>query len=248
MLELYHDWRSFCSLKVRLCLAEKELAWESRAIDLMKLEHTTPHYLEINPNGLVPALVHDGLSVIESTIINEYLEEVFPQIPLMPRDPVQRARARAWVKYEDDVLHPSVRPATFALMMAPELARRSDSELDAMVAAHPNPQRAEEYRRAARMPFDTQKVEQAKTVMLAALGRLDAQLRKTPWLAGDTYSLADVAAAPFVDRLEELNFASLWSGLPGLADWMARIKARPAYKLAIPRDAQRFETAQRLEA
>ena len=115
MLEIYHDWRSFCSIKVRLCIAEKGLTWESRFVDLMKLEHTTPQYLALNPNGVVPTLVHDGIPIHESTLINEYLDEVFPEPALMPASPVDRARARFWVKFEDDVLHPAIRPATFAL-------------------------------------------------------------------------------------------------------------------------------------
>ena len=176
MLELYHDWRSFCSIKVRLCLAEKELDWTSRHIDLMALEHTTPEYLKINPNGVVPTLVHNGIPIHESTLINEYLEEVFPDIRLMPEDPIERARARFWVKYEDDVLHPSIRPATFALMMSPELAQRTDDELEEMVAAHPNKQRAEELRRAARMPIDNERVDAARRSMIIALDRLERRL------------------------------------------------------------------------
>lgn len=143
MLELYHDWRSFCSIKVRLCLAEKKLKWNSRYVDLMKLEHTSQEYLELNPNGVVPTLVHDGAAIHESTLINEYLDEVFPEVPLMPEDPVEKARARFWVKFEDDVLHPAIRPTTFAIMMSPELAKRSDEELEELVASHPNRIRAE---------------------------------------------------------------------------------------------------------
>src|SRR5262245_4046162 len=245
MLELYHDWRSFCSIKVRLCLAEKGLPWESRVIDLMKLEHTTPAYLKLNPNGVVPTLVHDGTPIHESTIINEYLNDVFPAVPLMPDDPVERARARFWVKYEDDVLHPAVRPATFALMMSPELARLSDRELDDLVAAHPNKQRAEEYRRAARAPVDPQKVDAARMIMQKALDRRERRLHEAPWLGGSSYSLADIAAAPFIDRLEELNLTGLWSGKPALADWIARTKARPAYGVAVPANSQRFAQAYR---
>lgn len=246
MLELYHDWRSFCSIKVRLCLAEKELDWTSRHIDLMALEHTTPEYLKINPNGVVPTLVHNGIPIHESTLINEYLEEVFPDIRLMPEDPIERARARFWVKYEDDVLHPSIRPATFALMMSPELAQRTDDELEEMVAAHPNKQRAEELRRAARMPIDNERVDAARRSMIIALDRLERRLSEAPWLAGATYSLADIAGAPFIDRLEELNLSGLWQSKPSLADWIRRTKARPAYKRAIPDNSQRFATACRL--
>jgi glutathione S-transferase len=245
MLELYHDWRSFCSIKVRLCLTEKGLPWQSRFVDLMKLEHTTPEYLKLNPNGIVPTLVHDGVPIHESTLINEYLDEVFPAVPLMPASAVDRARARFWVKYEDDVLHPAIRPATFALMMSPELAERSDEELDAMVAAHPNKQRAEELRRAARTPVDEAKVESARQTMKIALERLEQRLTEAPWLGGETYSLADIAAAPFIDRLEELNLTGLWTGKPALNDWIARTKARPAYKEAVPDNSQRFAAAYR---
>jgi glutathione S-transferase len=243
MLELYHDWRSFCSIKVRLCLAEKKLPWESRFVDLMKLEHTRPEYLALNPNGVVPTLVHDGVPIHESTLINEYLEEVFPDVPLMPQDPVERARARFWVKYEDDVLHPAIRPATFALMMAQELAARSDDELEAMVEAHPNKQRAQELVKAARSPVDEAKVEAAKRTMQTALDRIERRLNEARWLAGDTYSLADVAAAPFIDRLEELNLSGLWAARPALKDWIARTKARPAYREAVPDNTQRFVAA-----
>ena len=243
MIELYHDWRSFCSIKVRLCLAEKHLAWTSRYVDLMKLDHTKPDYLKLNPNGVVPTLVHDGVPIHESTLINEYLEEVFPEVPLMPEDPVGRARARFWVKYEDDVLHPAIRPATFALMLAPDLAKRSDAELDEMVAVHPNKSRAEEYRQAARRPVDGEKVKAARKMMDGALARLEMRLSEVPWLAGQTYSLADVSAAPFIDRLEELNLARLWVQRPALEDWISRMKGRPAYGVAIPNDDQRFAFA-----
>jgi len=243
MLELYHDWRSFCSVKVRLCLAEKELSWTSHYVDLMKLEHTRPDYLALNPNGVVPTLVHNGVPIHESTFINEYLDEVFPDVSLVPRDPVTRARMRFWVKFEDDVLHPVIRPATFALMMSPELARRSDSELDEMVRLHPNPARAEQYRKAARAPIDHEAVAQATRNMTSALQRLEDRLGGSSWLAGEHYSLADVAAAPFVDRLEEPNLAGLWSDLPHMQDWIARLKARPAYRAAVPEARQRFEAA-----
>jgi glutathione S-transferase len=245
MLELYHDWRSFCSIKVRLCLAEKGLTWESRFVDLMKLEHTSPDYLKLNPNGLVPTLVHNGVAIYESTLINEYLDEIFPEVLLMPRDPIERARARYWVKFEDDVLHPAIRPTTFAIMMSPELARRSDRELDELVAKHPNRQRAEEYRRAARAPINSETVKAATETVMTALDKLNRRLSEVPWLAGRTYSLADVAGAPFIDRLEELNLANLWSAKGALLDWIERVKARPAYQIAIPKDDQRFEAARR---
>jgi glutathione S-transferase len=59
-LVLHHAWRSSACRRVRLCLEEKGLAYESHAVDLAKMEQRSPEYLKINPNGVIPTLVHDG--------------------------------------------------------------------------------------------------------------------------------------------------------------------------------------------
>jgi glutathione S-transferase len=238
MLVLYHDWASFCSIKVRLCLAEKELDWESRFVNVVKLEHLEPDYLKLNPNAVVPTLVHDGRVVWESSFINEYLDEVFPEVPLVPKDPW--ARMRYWVKYEDDVLHPIIRPATYNLIIRQVVSKLPEDLRERRLANHPNPSRAGNFRDAIDRPVDRHAVEDAKVRIAQAIDRMDKWLAENRWLAGDQYSLADVAAAPFVDRVEELNFAGLWGNKPDLRDWIARIKARPGYQKAIPQAAQRM--------
>jgi glutathione S-transferase len=240
MLELYHDWSSFCSIKVRLCLAEKNLAWESRFVDLMKLDQLKPDYIKLNPNAVVPTLVHDGRAIWESSFINEYLDETFPDVPLVPKDPFAKARMRYWVKYEDDVLHPVIRPASFNLMIRKAIAALPPEHVEARLANHPNPSRAADFRAAAGKPADAKAVEDATVRIQQAIDRMDKWLSQNKWFAGDSYSLADVAAAPFIDRLEELNFVGLWENKPALMDWIARIKARPAYRKAIPEMTQRL--------
>ena len=84
MLTLYHYWSSVCSQKVRLCLAEKKLPFQSRHIDLFTFEHWEPFYRKINQKGVVPALDHDGKIIIESNVLLEYLEDVFPATRLRP--------------------------------------------------------------------------------------------------------------------------------------------------------------------
>ncbi len=85
--------------RTRLCLLEKGLEFEHIEEDL---RNKSERFLAVSPYGKVPALVHDGQTIYESLIINEYLEEVFPQPTLMPADPVLRARARIWIAYCDD--------------------------------------------------------------------------------------------------------------------------------------------------
>ena len=92
MLELYHDSDSIMSFKVRFCLAEKGLDWQEQRTILGRFENLTQQYLKINPDAVVPTLIHDGEVILESTVINEYLDEVFPSPSLKPATPLERAR------------------------------------------------------------------------------------------------------------------------------------------------------------
>ena len=92
-LHLYHFTFSNCSQRVRIALEEKGLRWTSHHLDLAANEHATPEYRTINPNGVVPTLVHDGRVYIESNDIISYLDEAFPEPPLTPTDTASREAA-----------------------------------------------------------------------------------------------------------------------------------------------------------
>jgi len=234
MLELYHDSDSIMSFKVRFCLAEKGLDWQPHRIILGKFENLAPEYLAINAGGVVPTLVHEGNVITESTVINEYLDDVFADPPLKPVSPLGRARMREWTKYQDDVIHHSVRPATFQLMIKQRFKGLSGEEMDARVAAHPLPERRKAYREWTTGPVDVAAVKAAIGNMRLIVKRMESSLSETRWLAGDTFSLADIAVATFVDRAEHLLFGFLWDGNPGVQDWIQRIKGREAYDEAKP--------------
>lgn len=242
MYELYHDWDAFCCIKVRFCLAEKRVAWTSRHVDLQRMEQLTPAYLAINPNGVVPTLVHDGRAIYESSIINEYLEERHPAPRLLPDDPLARAQARLWVKFEDDVLHPAVKGPTYQLLLRRSFARLPPDLIEQRIAQAPTPQKAE-FLRSMVLRQDAAEadvMEAAAATFARAIDRMERRLQDTPWFGGAAFSLADIAISPFIDRLEELNFARLWDGRPALLDWIGRIKARPAYRAALPAASQRI--------
>ena len=131
MLILYDFGNSVCCQKVRITLVEKGLTWEARKVDLFKTEQYDPAYLKLNPKGVVPTLVHDGTPVIESTLICEYLDDMFPDPPLMPKNPADRARMRLWSKFVDEGLHDGVTELSFSAMfrermkaMAPEMREK----------------------------------------------------------------------------------------------------------------------------
>ena len=91
MHRLYHYWSSVCSQKVRMCLAEKGLDWESRHVDIFAFENYEPAYTALNPKVVVPTLDHEGKVLIGSNTILEYLEDVFPTT----RRSARRTRSRA---------------------------------------------------------------------------------------------------------------------------------------------------------
>jgi len=99
MIKLYDFKSSPNCQRVKVVLAEKRLPHEIIPIDLRKQEQKTPEYLKLNPYGKVPVLTDDSTALYESLIINEYLEEKYPNPPLMPKEPGKKAKARILIDY-----------------------------------------------------------------------------------------------------------------------------------------------------
>jgi glutathione S-transferase len=119
-LELYGAPQSTCSQRVRFVLNAKGLAFEEHKLDLFSGDQLKPDYLKLNPNGLVPTLLHDGAPVIDSSVIMEYLEEVFPAgRTFVPADPLSRARMRALIRFIDELPTPAVRVPSYNLAFLP---------------------------------------------------------------------------------------------------------------------------------
>jgi glutathione S-transferase len=87
---------------VRIALSEKYIAWEPIHVNLRADEHKTPRFLALNPYGKVPVIIDEGSVIYDSTVVNEYLEDRFPESALMPRDPLGRAEVRLWEDYGDN--------------------------------------------------------------------------------------------------------------------------------------------------
>jgi len=99
MIKLYDFKSSPNCQRVKVVLAEKNLPYEIVPIDLRAQAQKTPDYLKLNPYGKVPVLTDDDAVLYESCIINEYLEEKYPNPPLLPKDPGKKARARILIDY-----------------------------------------------------------------------------------------------------------------------------------------------------
>jgi glutathione S-transferase len=243
MLTLYHGRTSVCSIKARLALAEKGVAFESRLMTL-RGDQFDPGYMKLNPNAVVPTLVHDGRVVIESTVVMHYIDEAFGGAPLMPADPPARAQVRMMAKLMDEHVHVACMTITFATANRASLARLSPEEMDAELAKAPDPARSEIKRQVVAHGLDAAPVAEALRQQEKLLDRIEAAMRHGAYLAGEEWSLADAAATPYVWRLK-LKLARLWDTRPGVAAWYQRIRQRPSFKTAVedwvtPADHERY--------
>ena len=231
MLELYHHGSSVCAAKVRMVLSEKELDWNGHYIDILKGEQFDPKYLKLNPKAVVPTLIHDGDIIRESTVICEYLDHAFPVIPLRPAPPLEAARMRVWTKFIDEVIHPSCAVITFTcshrFSMPPE-------EIEGFLNKTPDAglrQRKHEWFELGFQGPDFIKSVKAYDKLLADM---ETMLSDQEWLAGASFSLADIGVIPYVNRLAMLNMLDPWQpDRPLVSRWFDRMKARASFEPAI---------------
>lgn len=231
MLELYHSGLTTCSKQVRQCLREKGLKYESRFVELWRYANLSPDYLKLNPNGVVPTLVHDGVPIINSFCINEYIDDAFPEPALRPANLVERARMRYWAWTADEV-HLSLARLTHTRMLKPLVDDLTPQEQDYMLAHTPVPEKRERWHRLAHGGYTPEQLEAALGNVVFVFGRMEEELStRGPWLAGATYSLGDINMLAIVHRISELYPERLDRKVfPKMMDWWDRSMARPAAK------------------
>ena len=235
-LELYHHGSSACAAKVRFALAEKQLPWASRYVDILKGEQFTPEFLAVNPKAVVPVLVHDGAVIVESTVICEYLEEVFPQHPIYPSEPIERARVRVWTKAVDEELHPACSAITYVVSHRHTILRNGAGSFEDFLARGANEGIAARTLKWQWIQHGLDAPGAADKIRLydAYLHKMEQALAASDWLVGGRFTMADIAMAPYVNRLAALAMERLWQRgrLPRVERWFERVRARPTFRPA----------------
>jgi glutathione S-transferase len=229
---LYHAPHSTCSQKVRMVLHEKGIEFDEVRIDLSKKEQLKPDYLKLNPNGVVPTLVDDGVPIIESSVICEYLDEKYPQNRLLPTNIVERARIRAWMHYIEEVAVGAIRVPSFNRAFLYRFRDLDQKQFEAQ-EINPRPVRKELFQRmGSPKGFSKAEVDKALDELSETCRRMDdAIVKKGPWLAGEQFTLADVLVMPSIDRMADLGLAHIWRDkYPRVGEWYARLQERPSFK------------------
>lgn len=225
-LVLYHSVESTCAQKVRVVMAEKGLDWEEIRLNLRKGEQFTPEYLRLNPKAVVPTLVDGDVVVRESSVINEYLDDRFPEPALRPASAGDRAGMRLLVKTIDDEVHPAIGVLSYAIFLRHQMNERmSAAELEQHFSRVADPARRERQQKTHAQGLKSPSAGPA----VAALARFATQLADAlvgyDWLAGDRYSLADAAALPYMVRASALHLTPLWAERVNVTAWLDRALA-----------------------
>ena len=232
VLELYHNDMSVCAQKVRVALAEKGIAYTAHALNIRAGETHTPAYRALNPKGVVPTLVVDGVPIVESTIICEYLDDTYPDIPLRPADAMGRAAMRQWTIRPDAGMHKAFGLLSFAVAF-----RHQDSskQMESRSKQNGNGKPSEAIKDLMSViehGLDSPAMAMQIGVIAKVVADMAARLDDHDWLAGNSFSLADIAMLPYVCRLRDLNQSWLWaegSAAASIGTWLDRCYARPGY-------------------
>jgi glutathione S-transferase len=200
MRVLYHTPLHAGCRKIRLQLQEKGLAFE------LKTEQTWQRregFLRLNPAGEVPVLVEEGAVIAEAPVISEFLEEAYPETELLGAEPFERAETRRLVWWFDGKFHEEVTRNLVDEKILKRLMRTGQPDSQAIRCGHANVGYHLEY--------------------IAWL------CDRRTWLAGDGFSLADIAAAAQLSAVDYLGDVP-WEEVPGAKDWYARVKSRPSMR------------------
>jgi glutathione S-transferase len=207
MITLYSGPLSLFSRKVEIALREKGLPFERIMVPFNQTTGYDPKHPEVvalNPKKQIPVLNDDGIVLYDSTVILEYLEDAYPEPPLLPLCPGARARCRLNELYADEILFQALRPLMHRTSPpVPDQTRRFAQEADALIA------------------------EQA---LIRHYGELEDRLAGRDYF-GDTLSVADIAL--FMSVLFALRLGGpAIAPYEGLAGWFERLKLRPAFTQA----------------
>lgn len=234
MLELYHAEPAANSLKALIGVKEKGVEFVSRYVRLNRFEQHEPWFVKINPNGQVPVLAHDGKVITESTVINEYLDEAFDGPPLRPADPYGRAQMRIWTKFVDEYFMPSLSFLGWHIMIHHITDGLDPKEFEEKLKRIPLKEQQDKWRDAAKQKYTPEQLAEWRRKVKVSIDRMEQALQSSPWLAGPTFSLADVAC---------FSMASLMPGrytdilseqrAPRVMEWLARMKERSGVKAAL---------------
>ena len=234
-MKLYQAAMSTCSQKVRFVLEQKELAWENITVDLHNAENYSSEFKKLNPKAIIPVLDDDGDLIIESNNICLYLDEKYPQTPLMPNTEIGRSNVRTLIHLIDEQVHNDISVCTYAMAFRERLRSSYDNneKLNAYLANIPDAGRRHTKHQVIVHGTECPEFKIAITRIKAMLEMLDETLEGSTYLVGEQLTIADIAYSPYITRLDHLNMQALWASKKNITAWYQSLKKTKGYEKGI---------------
>ncbi len=216
----HHEAGSTSSQKVKLCLHYKGLDYGSVNIDLSKRQNQNTEYLKINRHGLVPTLVHNDSIIKEANLINEYLERVFHDKPLLPQDPLLIYQTQYLCKRQEYINEQCFRYLSY------KYSGRVNRLTSEEIQNHTQLDRRR-FLRNLKQGLSDDDVGEIEAYLTDELKYLDGILSNSDWLCGENYTLADISWTAAIYRLEQLGKLNVLRNekLHYLLGWYDRVKS-----------------------
>lgn len=230
-LHLYHAGISNCAMRVRITLEEKNLPWTSHHLDILNKENLTPEYFGINPKGLVPCLVDDGVVINESDDIIDYIDKKWPTPPLRPTSEKGLAEMYEWLSMAANDHLGTVKTYMYFVKLKGKM-RQSEEDIAKYQALQTNKELLDFHKKNTSVDGLTQKdADRAVEVLTGIFGRAEAVLKDNDWLVENQFSLADIAWLPSYYILIRADFPC--DQFPAVKAWADRFAERESYKKAV---------------
>ena len=227
-LHLYHGDISNCSMRVRMTLVEKGLDWTSHHIDLRKKENISDDYFGINPNGLVPTLVDDGVVHIESNDIIDYIDDTYPEPSLRAADDEAMME---WLHLAAAIHVPACKPYVYATIIAPKIVKTAEEQKKYDELQKNQELKNFHAKHAGEKQFSTSDFDKAKAILGACFTKLEITLEDREWIMGDQFTLADISWIPLYFVL--LGCGYPFHEFPNILRWAESFKAKKSYQEGI---------------
>ena len=234
MLDVYTWEPNANSGKPLFCLHEKGVPFTYHYIDMGAHEHHAAEFLAINPDGTIPAIVHDGFTMTESTPAMEYIDESFAGPALRPEDPFRRWEMRILLSYMDNAIAPSLAMIASNRLAAPRFVGQDPAELRRKLDRIPFPERRATWEKLMFQATPPKDIEESQRRVAEAIRRFDSLLGQRSWLAGETFSLADIGVfATFYGLPLSMEGEVNDDATPRLMRWLRDCHARPGLQAGL---------------
>jgi len=197
---------SSCTRKVLVLLAEKQSRADFVLVDLMKGEHKQPAHLARHPMGVIPVVEDDGVTVFESRAILRYLDARIPGVKLTPETLAGKAAMDEWLSIDQSYVAPHIQEFVRQKIIMPAMGQKPSE----------------------------QAINGAREGLTKAFAAIESRLAGRDYLAGESFSLADISLMPYVGALPHFGETALVERSPALSGWWRRMESRPSWRTTAP--------------